>query len=66
MAEAAQQIGIQMYTLRDQTERDFLGTLAKVAEMGYQAVEFAGYFGVSAGNCAVSWMNLAWRPLRRM
>ncbi|MEK3712481.1 sugar phosphate isomerase/epimerase family protein [Paenibacillus sp. FSL R7-0333] len=49
MAEAAQQIGIQMYTLRDQTERDFLGTLAKVAEMGYQAVEFAGYFGVSAG-----------------
>lgn len=49
MTEAAQQIGIQMYTLRDQTERDFLGTLAKVAEMGYQAVEFAGYFGVSAG-----------------
>lgn len=49
MAKASQQIGIQMYTLRDQTERDFLGTLGKVAEMGYQAVEFAGYFGVSAG-----------------
>lgn len=49
MVEATQQIGIQMYTLRDQTERDFLGTLGKVAEMGYQAVEFAGYFGVSAG-----------------
>lgn len=49
MAEAAQQIGIQMYTLRDQTERDFLGTLGKVAEMGYQVVEFAGYFGVAAG-----------------
>lgn len=48
MAEAARQIGIQMYTLRDQTERDFLGTLGKVAEMGYQVVEFAGYFGVSA------------------
>jgi sugar phosphate isomerase/epimerase len=48
MAEASQQIGIQMYTLRDQTERDFLGTLGKVAEMGYRAVEFAGYFGVSA------------------
>lgn len=49
MAGASQQIGIQMYTLRDQTERDFLGTLGKVAEMGYRAVEFAGYFGVSAG-----------------
>jgi sugar phosphate isomerase/epimerase len=49
MAGVSQQIGIQMYTLRDQTEQDFLGTLGKVADMGYKAVEFAGYFGVSAG-----------------
>jgi len=48
MAKTVQQVGIQMYTLRDQTEKDLLGTLRKVAEMGYEAVEFAGYFGVSA------------------
>ncbi|MFB9329214.1 sugar phosphate isomerase/epimerase family protein [Paenibacillus aurantiacus] len=37
-------VGLQLYTLRDQTEKDFLGTIRKVAAMGYQAVEFAGYF----------------------
>lgn len=37
-------VGIQMYSLRDQTEIDFLGTLEKVAEIGYKAVEFTGYF----------------------
>ncbi|WP_164779700.1 sugar phosphate isomerase/epimerase family protein [Paenibacillus kobensis] len=41
-------IGIQLYTLRDQTESDFIGTIRKVAEMGYEAVEFAGFFGASA------------------
>ncbi|KGE19589.1 sugar phosphate isomerase/epimerase family protein [Paenibacillus wynnii] len=48
MATKVQQVGIQMYTLRDQTEQDFLGTLRKVADIGYEAVEFAGYFGVTA------------------
>jgi sugar phosphate isomerase/epimerase len=46
MAKA--QVGIQLYTLKDQTQNDFLGTIRKVADMGYQAVEFAGYFGVPA------------------
>ncbi|HTG71153.1 MAG TPA: TIM barrel protein [Candidatus Udaeobacter sp.] len=41
-------IGIQLYALRDQTEIDFLGTLEKVAEIGYKAVEFAGYFKTPA------------------
>jgi len=41
-------VGLQLYTLRDQTEKDFLGTIRKVAEMGYQAVEFAGYFNTPA------------------
>lgn len=42
-------VGLQMYSLRDMTENDFPGTLRKVAELGYQAVEFAGYFGMAAG-----------------
>jgi sugar phosphate isomerase/epimerase len=38
-------IGIQLYTLRTLTEKDLEGTLAKVAGIGYDEVEFAGYFG---------------------
>ncbi|WP_256256685.1 sugar phosphate isomerase/epimerase [Paenibacillus sp. BC26] len=41
-------VGLQLYTLRDQTEKDFIGTIRKVAEMGYKAVEFAGYFNTPA------------------
>ncbi|OXM14745.1 sugar phosphate isomerase/epimerase family protein [Paenibacillus herberti] len=45
---AKPKIGLQLYTLRDQTEQDFLGTIRKVADMGYQYVEFAGYFNTSS------------------
>ena len=41
-------IGLQLYTLRDLTQKDFLGTIRKVADMGYKAVEFAGYFNTPA------------------
>lgn len=37
-------IGIQLYTLRSLLERDFDGTLARVAGIGYREVEFAGYY----------------------
>jgi sugar phosphate isomerase/epimerase len=37
-------IGLQLYTVRDLMERDFEGTIARVAEIGYKEVEFAGYF----------------------
>ena len=36
--------GIQLYTLRSAMAGDFEGTLARVAEIGYREVEFAGYF----------------------
>lgn len=38
-------IGVQLYTVRHQMEKDFEGTIARVAATGYQEVEFAGYFG---------------------
>ncbi|MCR5041565.1 MAG: sugar phosphate isomerase/epimerase [Clostridia bacterium] len=41
-------IGLQLYSVRNEMEHDFEGTLAKVAEMGYEGVEFAGLFGKSA------------------
>ena len=38
-------IGVQLYTVRAELERDFDGTLLRLAELGYREVEFAGYFG---------------------
>jgi sugar phosphate isomerase/epimerase len=40
-------LGVQLYTLRTEMERDVAATLARVAEIGYEEVEFAGYFGDS-------------------
>ena len=37
-------VGLQLYTVRDQMKANFEGTLARVAEIGYKEVEFAGYF----------------------
>ena len=42
------QIGVQMYTLRDPAEKDFVGTLERVSQMGFAGVEFAGYFDLKA------------------
>ncbi|MBA2458603.1 MAG: sugar phosphate isomerase/epimerase [Gemmatimonadales bacterium] len=39
-----QAIGIQLYSVRSEMARDFEGTLARLAVIGYQEVEFAGYF----------------------
>lgn len=46
------EIGLQLYSLRDETKKDFRGTLAKVAEMGYAGVEFAGYGGLTPNEMA--------------
>ncbi|MUG44835.1 sugar phosphate isomerase/epimerase family protein [Paenibacillus woosongensis] len=42
-------LGLQLYTVRDHLEKDFEGTLRKVAELGYKGVEFAGYYGRTPG-----------------
>src|SRR5437588_4571845 len=41
-------VGVQLYTVRDLMKNDFEGTIAKVAQIGYKEVEFAGYFGRTA------------------
>ncbi len=40
--------GIQMYSLRDITDKRMEFALKSVAEMGYSFVEFAGFFGIPA------------------
>src|SRR3984893_11902763 len=42
------QVALELYTVRDETKRDFAGTLRRVAHMGYAGVEFAGYGNLSA------------------
>ncbi|MEA2584162.1 MAG: hypothetical protein QOF33_2247 [Thermomicrobiales bacterium] len=43
------QIGLQLYSVRHLTAEDMLGALRHVAEIGFRAVEFAGY-----GNASVA------------
>ncbi len=43
-ARHLEKVGLQLYTVRTVLEKDFDGTLAHVAEIGYKEVEFAGYF----------------------
>lgn len=40
-------IALQFYSVRDEAEKDFFGTLKKVRDMGYDGVEFAGLYGHS-------------------
>lgn len=38
----------QMYSVREDNDKDFKASLKKIAEMGYDGVEFAGYYGMEA------------------
>lgn len=39
-----QKIGLELYTVRDALDKDFEGTIARVAKMGYKEVELAQFF----------------------
>lgn len=41
-------IALQLYSVREDAARDLQGVLAAVADMGYEGVEFAGYYGHDA------------------
>ena len=41
-------VGVQLYSVREDCERDLPGTLKALKGYGYQAVEFAGYYGRTA------------------
>lgn len=43
-------IALQLYTVGSDLRRDMAGTLAQVAKLGYQGVEFAGFNSVSAAD----------------
>lgn len=41
-------IGLQLYTVKEDCARDFLGTIRQVGAIGYDGVEFAGFFDTAA------------------
>lgn len=51
-------IGVQLYTVRSLMADDVAGTLDAVAAIGYEEVEFAGYFGHEPAQVR-SWLDAA-------
>lgn len=45
-------IGVQLWSVKDEIKQDFEGTLTKIAQLGFQGVEFAGEFGPYKDNPA--------------
>jgi sugar phosphate isomerase/epimerase len=45
-----QNYGLQLYSIRDITEKDLGASLERVAALGYSFVEFAGFFGHGASD----------------
>ncbi|MDD3588482.1 MAG: hypothetical protein PHQ75_14975, partial [Thermoguttaceae bacterium] len=43
-------IALQVYSVRDFAAKDLAGTLKKIAAMGYEGVEFAGYYNIPAAD----------------
>ncbi|SDN75839.1 sugar phosphate isomerase/epimerase family protein [Acetanaerobacterium elongatum] len=42
------QLGLQLYTLRDEAEKDFENMLRQASQVGFTSVEFAGFGGIPA------------------
>lgn len=56
-------IGLQLYSVRDELQNDFPGTLKCVKEMGYSAVEFAGLYGYSPSQVKAMCQEVGLVPL---
>ena len=51
MSDLRKPVALQIWTVREEAQRDYVGTLKKIAELGFQGVEqvhFLGYGGLSA------------------
>ncbi len=40
-------VAVQVYSVREDAEKDFAGTMKKIKEIGYDGVELAGLYGLS-------------------
>ena len=56
-------IALQLYTVREHTARDMVGTLGRIAAQGYRAVEFAGFGGVPVADLRTALDDLGIRAV---
>ena len=56
-------LALQLYSVRDDMERDFLGTLKKVKQMGYDGGELAGLYGNSAEEVKAMFDDVGLTPI---
>ena len=59
----ADQIALQLYTVRERAAADLVGTLEALAGIGYTAVEFAGYQGVPVPDLRAALDRLGMRAI---
>ncbi|MEH6943909.1 sugar phosphate isomerase/epimerase family protein [Bacillus sp. JJ722] len=55
-------IALQLFSVRDEAEKDFIETLQRVAEIGYHGVEFAGYGGLTSSELKKVLEDLKLKP----
>lgn len=56
-------VALQLYSVRDDMAADFEGTLKKVKALGFDGVEFAGLFGLSAAKVKEICANIGLTPI---
>ena len=56
-------VALQLYSVRDAMAEDFVGTIKKVKEMGYDGVEFAGLNGLTADEIKSTCAELGLTPI---
>jgi sugar phosphate isomerase/epimerase len=55
-------VALQLYSIREECQKDLPATLAAVAKMGYDGVEFAGYYGRTAAELKKLLADLNLKP----
>ncbi len=58
-----EQVALQLYTVRNLTSKDMLGTLRQLAEIGYRNVELAGYGNSTAGDIRATLDDVGMRAI---
>lgn len=56
-------LGLQLYSIGDEMDKNFDLAIEKVAKIGYDGVEFAGYGGKTAKELKSALLTTAWKSL---
>jgi sugar phosphate isomerase/epimerase len=56
-------LGIQMWTVKSEAEKDLEGTLRKLYALGFREIEFAGFYGKSAADIGTLLKSIGLTPV---